>query len=175
MLFDDIIDGSLEHAEALIKPLNRILLPRMYLLVSGTGDARYSLNAFDRALRSAGIGDLNLVKVTSILPPNCMPGLRADIPNGAVVFTAMGSITSNQAGDLLSAAVAIGLPTDRSAPGVLMEHSAHKSATIVEEEVRYMAAQALNDRGCKVADIKSVSSEHRVTETGAAFAAVLMW
>ena len=175
MMFDDILDGSIEHAEALVRTENRIILPRMYLLVGGNGDAKYSLNAFDRALRKAGVGDLNLVKVTSILPPNATPGLRADIPNGAVVFAAMGSITSSQPDDLLSAAVAIGLPTDKSAPGVLMEHSGHKPASVVEEEVRFMAEQALLDRDCEVADIKSVSSEHRVVESGAAIAAVLMW
>ncbi|MCD6480030.1 pyruvoyl-dependent arginine decarboxylase [Candidatus Bathyarchaeota archaeon] len=45
------------------------LLPRYYLVVSGIGLSRASpINAFDKALRDAGIHDLNLVEVSSILP-----------------------------------------------------------------------------------------------------------
>lgn len=45
------------------------LLPRYYLVVSGIGLSRASpINAFDKALREAGIHDLNLVEVSSILP-----------------------------------------------------------------------------------------------------------
>ena len=169
------MNGNLERTEVLISSANQIIVPKMYMLVSGVGDARFALNAFDRALCDAGVGDLNLVKVTSILPPQAVPGLRADIPDGAVVFAAVGSITSSQPGELLSAAVAVGIPTDKSAPGVLMEGSARKSASILEEEVRYMAEVGLRDRGLDVADIRSVSAEHRVIQAGAAFAAVLLW
>ncbi len=45
------------------------LLPRYYFVVSGIGLSRASpINAFDRALKEAGIHDLNLVEVSSILP-----------------------------------------------------------------------------------------------------------
>ena len=45
------------------------LLPRYYFVVSGTGLSEVSpLNAFDKALKEAGIHDLNLVEVSSILP-----------------------------------------------------------------------------------------------------------
>jgi arginine decarboxylase len=174
-MLDDLINGNLGRAEVLVSAVNQIIVPKMYMLVSGNGDAKFTLNAFDRALRCAGVGDLNLVKVTSILPPQAVPGLRADIPDGAVVFAAVGSITSSQPGELLSAAVAVGIPTDASAPGVLMEGSSRKSASVLEEEVRYMAEVALIDRGLEAADIRSVSTEHRVVESGAAFAAVLLW
>jgi arginine decarboxylase len=174
-MLDNLMNGNLGRAEVLVSAVNQIIVPRMYMLVSGVGDAKFALNAFDRALRDAGVGDLNLVKVTSILPPQAVPGLRADIPDGAVVFAAVGSITSIQPGELLSAAVAVGIPTDESAPGVLMEGSGRKPASVLEEEVRYMAEVALHDRGLEAADIRSVSAEHRVAESGASFAAVLLW
>ena len=45
--------------------------PHYYTLVSGIGKSQFPLVAFDNALRDAGIGDYNLVRVSSILPPNC--------------------------------------------------------------------------------------------------------
>src|SRR5262249_17098555 len=37
---------------------------------SGSAEGTTELNAFDNALLAAGIGNINLVKVSSILPPN---------------------------------------------------------------------------------------------------------
>lgn len=45
------------------------LMPRYYLVVSGVGRSSVSpINAFDRALKEAGIHDVNLIEVSSILP-----------------------------------------------------------------------------------------------------------
>jgi len=148
---------------------------KRYSLVSGSGDAAFALNSFDRALQSAGVGNLNLVKVTSILPPGVIPGNRAELPDGAVVYAAIGSITSDRKDDLLSASVAVGIPADRNAPGVIMEGGAKGSADVLEKEVRAMAWQALKDRGLEVAEIKSVSVEHKVRNKGTALTAVLLW
>jgi len=43
---------------------------RKACLVAGAAEGASELNAFDGALLSAGIGDLNLVRVTSIIPPH---------------------------------------------------------------------------------------------------------
>ena len=47
--------------------LNEVL--ERFFLTSGWGEASTELNAFDAALIKAGIGDTNLVKMSSILPP----------------------------------------------------------------------------------------------------------
>ena len=41
-----------------------------YTLVSGIGTGSTVLNAFDAALLSAGVGNFNLLRVSSILPPH---------------------------------------------------------------------------------------------------------
>ena len=46
-------------------------LPKQYFIVAGKGEGFTPLNAFDAALGDAGVGDLNLVKVSSIVPPFC--------------------------------------------------------------------------------------------------------
>ena len=45
------------------------ILPKRFFLTSGSGEASTELNAFDAALLAAKIGDTNLVKLSSILPP----------------------------------------------------------------------------------------------------------
>lgn len=46
-----------------------MLKTNQYTLVSSVGSGSTELNAFDNALCNAGVGNYNLVKVSSILPP----------------------------------------------------------------------------------------------------------
>lgn len=146
-----------------------------YALIAGHGDAPTLLNAFDRALQSAGVGNYNLVKVTSILPPNAHLGDFSTIPQGSVVFAAMASVTSSQPEEVISAAVAIGIPEDRSHPGVIMEGHFHSNKTLAEEKVREMAVIALKDRGYSKFTLDSIAVEHKVSQNGAAIALCLLW
>ena len=43
--------------------------PERFIIVSAAAEAGYALTAFDAALLKAGIGNVNLVKISSILPP----------------------------------------------------------------------------------------------------------
>ncbi|ETR68346.1 MAG: hypothetical protein OMM_10627 [Candidatus Magnetoglobus multicellularis str. Araruama] len=45
--------------------------PEKYFLVAGSGDSKYELVAFDQALINAGIADVNLSTISSIIPPHC--------------------------------------------------------------------------------------------------------
>jgi len=151
------------------------LVPRRYLLVSGAGDGPSGLTSFDRALFAAGSGNFNLVKVTSILPPGAEPGQITELFPGEVVHAALGSLTSDQPGELIAAAVAVGVPADPNAVGVLMEGSCLDSAARAEAQVREMARQALEDRGTELLRIESCAVEWRVRQVGSVMAAVLLW
>ncbi len=48
-----------------------IQTPTKFFLVSGSSEGFSLLNAFDGALLASGVGDTNLVKLSSILPPGC--------------------------------------------------------------------------------------------------------
>jgi len=159
----------------IIQPFPRLYVPNRYQLVSGTGDAPMTLNAFDRALRAAGAGDFNLVKVSSILPAGSRKGVVNELPRGAILFSALGSIMSDRPGEVISAAVSVGIPADHSRNGVLMEGSFRCSAAEAEEKLRQMARTGLEDRGLEIESIESIAAEHQVRQTGAAMAAVLMW
>lgn len=155
--------------------MEQLPVARHYALVCGHGDAQTQLNSFDRALLAAGIGHFNIVKVTSILPPGAQTGNFEGLPSGGIVFAALGSNSSDRNDDLISAAVAVGIPDDPHMAGVIMEGGFSKPAAEAEEAVRDMAHAALNDRSLAVKTIESVSIEWRVQRVGTVIAAVLLW
>ncbi len=112
------------------------IIANKYKLVAGSGDGAAELTAFDRALQSAGAGDYNLVKVTSILPPGAISGKLATIQIGAVLFAALGSCMSSKNNEMISSAAAIGFPSDRTKPGVIMEGTHAGSSAEIEQRVR---------------------------------------
>ncbi len=149
--------------------------PDAYFLTKGSSEGYMPLNAFDGALLDAGIGDTNLVKMSSIIPPGAVPIEPVKPPAGALVPVAYASINSNMKGQTISAAVAAAFPTDKSRAGVIMEYSSTGPGEEIERIVRDMAAHGLQMRGLAVDRIESVSASHHVINEGAAFAAVVLW
>ena len=101
-----------------------IKTPTHYFLVSGASEGYTPLNAFDGALLQAGIGNTNIVKMSSIVPPHCQLIAPIALPPGALVPTAYASITSDVPGEIISAGVAVALPEDENQNGLIMEYSA---------------------------------------------------
>ena len=66
------------------------MVPTKIFLTKGVGKHRERLTSFELALRDAGIASQNLVRVSSIFPPNCKliprsQGLKY-LHHGEVVF-----------------------------------------------------------------------------------------
>lgn len=62
----------------------------IWQIVKGKGVGRSLIDAFDDALYNAGIGNFNLVKVSSIIPADCKKG-KIDfrsIPDGSILYIA---------------------------------------------------------------------------------------
>lgn len=149
--------------------------PTKYFLVAGSSEGYTELNAFDGSLLDAGVGNTNLVKMSSILPPDCQEIEPIQLPYGALVPIAYGAIASDLRGEIISAAVAAAIPVDKTRPGLIMEYSSRGRKSDIEKIVRRMARKGLRMRGEEVAEIKSISVEHRVKKIGNAFAAVVLW
>ena len=149
-------------------------IPGRYFLVSGAGDALTPLNAFDEALRAAGIGDLNLVRVSSIIPPRCQKIDPQPIAPGTLVASAYASITSALPGELIAPGVAVGIPEERDRAGVIMEYSSRGHREEIEEIVTSMARHALEARGLRVRMIDCRAVEVKVENVAAAFAGVVL-
>jgi len=149
-------------------------IPKQYFIVAGKGEGFTPLNAFDAALGDAGIGDLNLVKVSSIVPPGCQKIEPKLIAPGSLIAIAYAAKTSTLHGEVIAASVAVGIPEDQERAGIIMEYSALGHRQEVEEIVRAMAEHALRDRGLKIKSIESRAIEVKVERIAAAFAGVVL-
>ena len=147
--------------------------PVKYTLVAASAEGPTRLNAFDHALLVAGIGNLNLLKVSSILPPGAELVDRLAIPPGSLTPTAYGHISSETPGEYLAAAVAVGLSPDSF--GVIMEFSGRCREQEARERVSYMAEQALIMRGLPIQQVLVKAVECQVEKCACAFAAVALW
>ena len=145
-----------------------------YFLCVGSGDGISPLNAFDRALLDAGVGDVNLVRLSSILPPGCEQIEPFSLPGGALVPTAYARAQSSQPGERIAAAVAIAIAKDPQMPGVIMEHHGVGTSEEVCARVREMALESMRVRRRAVADVICIGAEHQVQRHGAAFAGVVL-
>ena len=152
-----------------------IKTPTHYFLVSGASEGFTSLNAFDGALLRAGIGDTNIVKMSSIVPPRCQLISPVPLPPGSLVPTAYASITSDVPGQIIASAVAVALPKEPHFPGLIMEYSGRGSKAEIEEMVRQMALDGMKLRKREIKDLKSMAVEHKVQKVGATLAAVVLW
>jgi arginine decarboxylase len=150
-------------------------IPDLYWPCKGTSEGFTELNAFDGALLAAGIGDTNLVKMSSIVPPSCKRIDPIKLPGGALVPVAYAAMTSSERGTWVAASVACGIPTDPSLPGVIMEFHGNGHAADAEEHVREMARQAFVFRNRELKEIISCAADHQVVQAGAAFAAITLW
>lgn len=151
--------------------------PNIYCLVKGAAEGRTRLNAFDMALLAAGVGDTNLMRMSSILPPAAEENNIKDIvlPKGGLIPLAYATIDGTTPGRLISAAIAVGIPEDDREPGVIMEFEDHASLSTVEDIVRQMVVDGFEYRNRKLKEIKSVGIEHKVERCGAVFAAAVLW
>jgi arginine decarboxylase len=102
--------------------------PSRIFFTKGVGTHREELQSFELALRDAGIEKLNLVRVSSIYPPNCKiisrnEGLKEIVP-GMIAYCVMSSLSSNEPHRLIASSIGCAVPADRNAYGYLSEHHA---------------------------------------------------
>ncbi len=149
--------------------------PELYTLVAAAAEGEKELTAFDQALLKAGVGNVNLIRVSSILPPGAEFVEVLEIPPGSLLPIAYGSITSSQPGAIIAAAVAVGIGPDNNEYGVIMEFSGHCTRQEAEAEVKQMVTEAFQYRGRELKEIKVASVEHRVVRCGSVFAGIPLW
>jgi arginine decarboxylase len=143
-------------------------------ITAGTAEGGTALNAFDNALLVAGIGNVNLIKVSSIVPPEVDIVDLPRIKPGALVPTAYAAMTSTTPGQIIAAAVGYALPVDRTKAGVIMEFHDVTDRGTAEAAIRAMLAEAFQERGETIREVKVVAVDHRVERAGCALAAVAL-
>lgn len=102
------------------------MIPTKFFFTKGVGIAKERLVSFEQALKNAGIAQLNLVGVSSILPPGCKKIPREKglpfLKPGEVVFCVIVRNSTNEPNRLISASVGCAIPADPNQYGYLSEH-----------------------------------------------------
>ncbi|PYU61787.1 MAG: arginine decarboxylase, pyruvoyl-dependent [Acidobacteria bacterium] len=117
-------------------------------LTKGVGKHRERLSSFELALRNAGIAACNIVRVSSIFPPNCKLISRSEglkhIKPGQVAFTVISENSTKEAHRLIAASIGLALPSDKSMYGYLSEHhSFGETEEVAGEYAEELAAEML--------------------------------
>ena len=141
---------------------------------AGHAEGGTALNAFDNALLAAGIGNINLIKISSILPPDVPVVDLPKIKPGALVPTAYAAVTSETPGELVAAAVGYAIPDDPAKNGVIMEFHGVATRAEAEQQIRAMLDEAFRVRGETIAEMRVVAVDHRVERIGCALAAITL-
>jgi arginine decarboxylase len=141
---------------------------------SGHAEGGTPLNAFDNALLAAGIGNINLVKVSSILPPEVPVVELPKIKPGAIVPTAYAAMNSEVPGETIAAAVGYAVPDVAGKNGVIMEFHGRATRDQAEAAVRAMLDEAFRVRGETIREMRVFAAEHTVERAGCALAAITL-
>ncbi len=118
------------------------MIPREFFITSGKASSPVSeLNAFDMALKEAGIAQCNLVCVSSILPKGCKEIKRTMIPTGSITFAVLARMDGDE-GTTIGAGIAWAWAKDLSY-GIVAETHGHMDRKamleILEWKMREMA------------------------------------
>ncbi len=117
----------------------RHLVPEKLFFTSGVGRHRDHLASFGMALRDAGIEHLNLVTVSSIVPPGCLIIPKAEgIPEleaGEITFVVLSRNATDEPDRLISSSIGCALPRDADRFGYLAEY--HASGKNTDETLEY--------------------------------------
>ncbi len=146
----------------------------MAAATTGHAEGGTALNAFDNALLAAGIGNINLIKVSSIIPPDVDVIELPKIKPGALIPTAYAAMTSDVPGETIAAAVGYALPDDPAKPGVIMEFHDITDRETAERRIGDMLDEAFRVRGETIREMKIVSVDHCVERVGCTVAAITL-
>ena len=133
--------------------MGKSMVPRRLFFTKGAGKHKERLTSFELALRNAGIAAQNLVRVSSIFPPQAKliarkEGLKYLAP-GEVVFAVMAENSTREPHRLMASSIGVAIPADRDTYGYLSEHhsfgeSDEQAGEYAEELAAEMLATTLN-------------------------------
>ncbi len=140
-------------------------------ITSGKSEGPTRLNAFDNALLDAGIGDVNLIPVSSILPADTEIVELPHIKEGKMINCVLSCAHSDKTGDLITAVVAVATSDDF---GCVVEHSGiNQDPEKIKEEAEAMLKYMMQVRDLKIREIIIVDESHKVIKEAVAVAAVV--
>lgn len=140
-------------------------------IVSGNDEGPTKLNAFDNALSDAGIGDVNLIKVSSMLAGNAEIVELPKLNPGSMVNCVLSTVTSDTFGQEITAVVAVAIGEEL---GCVVEASGKdKNPEEIIGEAKEMVEYMMDRRGVKIKELIVESSSATVREIASVVASVV--
>lgn len=120
-------------------------------IVSGKDEGPTKLNAFDNALTDAGIGDVNLIKVSSMLAGNVEIVDLPTLKPGSMVNCVLSEITSDVPGEEITAVVALAIGEEL---GCVVETTGrNQKLEDLIDEAKFMVEYMMDVRGVEIKDL----------------------
>ena len=140
-------------------------------IVSGSSEGPTELNAFDNALYEAEIGDVNLIKVSSMLEANTKVEKLPKLKAGAMVNCVLSSLTSDNEGDELIACIAVAIGEELGC--VVEANGTNQNPEDIKNEAIEMVKYMMDKRNVKIKELIVEEAHHTVKGIGSAIAAVI--
>lgn len=140
-------------------------------LTKGASEGPTKLNAFDNALLDADIGNVNLIPVSSMLPPNTQVIPMPKLKPGEMTNCVLSHQYSDNPGDEISAVIAFAQAEEM---GCVIETSGiNRALKQLKEEAKFMAEYMIEKRGLEIIDYREVIQTHKVIDKASVVAALI--
>jgi len=137
------------------------MIPKEFFITSGKAVSPVSeLNAFDLALKKAGIAQCNLVCVSSILPKGCNEVEKHNIDAGAVTFAVLARMDGDE-GTTIGAGIAWTWARSKKY-GLVAEAHGYMDKKAVEETLEWKIKEMAKIRSIKIGPIQKRMEVQRV-------------
>ncbi len=137
------------------------LVPTKFFIVHGSATSETSdLNAFDRALINAGIGEQNLVSVSSVIPDGAVRIEYVPLTMGAVTHCVLAQMRGCE-GESIAAGIAYTYRKDGKG-GYVAEGHIHGSADSLREILKWKMDEMSRIRGVEFEEIQYEIEELQV-------------
>ena len=129
------------------------MIPKEFFITSGKAVSPVSeLNAFDLALKKAGIAQCNLVCVSSILPKDCTEITQQNIDAGSITYSVLARMDGDE-GTTIGAGIAWVCAKSKKY-GLVAEAHGYMDKKALEETLEWKIKEMAKIRGIKIGPIK---------------------
>jgi arginine decarboxylase len=137
------------------------MIPKEFFTTSGKAFSTVSeLNAFDLALKRAGIAQCNLVSVSSILPEHCQEIKKQNIPAGSITYSVLARMDGEE-GTTIGAGIAWVWAASKKY-GLVAEAHGYMDRKAVEETLQWKIKEMAKIRKMQIGQIQTKIEALRV-------------
>jgi len=129
------------------------MIPKEFFITSGKAISPVSeLNAFDLALKKAGIAQCNLVCVSSILPKDCTEIKNHNISAGSITYSVLARMDGDE-GTAIGAGIAYAWAKSKKY-GLVAEAHGYMDKKALEETLEWKIKEMAKIRGIQIGPIQ---------------------